>query len=79
MKVKRSVTRELILEAWKSMNLTSFGWFSSEYLNRILDHPRSPWQTHPNLSHSFTEQRWGFTISIVVSLQRTQTFNKRDR
>ena len=42
MNVRRSVTMELILEAWKSINFTSLGWFWSEYLNRIFAQQRSP-------------------------------------
>ena len=53
-KDRRSVTREASLADWKSLNLTSVGAPetpaspSSPYLNKILDHQRSPWHMTPN-------------------------------
>ena len=55
-KERRSVTREASLADWKSINLTSVGTpepsaspcAPSPYLNRILDHQRSPWHITPN-------------------------------
>ena len=52
-KDKMSVTSEASRADWKSINLTSTGCGgsgapSSLYLNRILDHHRSPWQMTPN-------------------------------
>ena len=55
-KERRSVTREASLADWKSINLTSVATpeppaspcAPSPYLNRILDHQRSPWHITPN-------------------------------
>ena len=43
-KESRSVTREASLADWKSINLTSDGApeAPASYLNKILDHQRSP-------------------------------------
>ena len=77
-KDRRSVTREANLADWKSMNLTSVGAPeaspSSSYLNKILDHQRSPWHITPNYEIFIIRGIWLLSLQNLFDVMPQKVY-----